>query len=319
MKNVVVFVIDSLSFETLENYPSDDLFLKKEIFKNCVSFNNVYTDGAFTEAAIKSLYCGESALENCSYLYGNKYRKNSIFKTYKDKGYFVHFGSCELYPFSNSILEDCNDYDYNCWPSINNTGFNCRLDFFDEKDVFINELITNAYIETLDFFNDLNSKINHTKTYKNRYKEDTKLFVYNLNEEYVKYTKNEYSFQKSTSLLFKNPYPVFKFSDSFVQKNTNKLSSVKEKADYLYRKNLSKVKKNNLFFLLDVFRNKKDTLKRILKYLDYKGTFLRILHKEWYPYNSVLTFNRYNSKKMASARSIINQTLSKIENKNVKK
>lgn len=107
-KNAVVLVIDALSKKVLDDYPfPDELFIKR-LEKRSISFQNMFTQGPFTEAALNPLLAGCNSLDNGSYLYGFRKCQSNIFKEFQKNKY-----SCLAFysdDFSDDIMVEGNYY-----------------------------------------------------------------------------------------------------------------------------------------------------------------------------------------------------------------
>ncbi|MEG0314774.1 MAG: sulfatase-like hydrolase/transferase [Erysipelotrichaceae bacterium] len=131
-KNVILIVMDSIYNESTkeQNYKKCPMPFLNKIKNEAVTYENVYSQGPFTEAALMAIVAGQYTLNNNGY--ANKFldTKSNIFKTFYDNGYDTYHA---FHP---------NNYVINNMPEITN-GF--YLQGFDLGIVF--EYRLKYYIE----------------------------------------------------------------------------------------------------------------------------------------------------------------------------
>ena len=134
-KNVIFFVIDSLSYERLTDINSRKTvpFFRRLMSEN-VSYSNMYSQAPYTEAALMGLICGASTMNHNSYMMRYRDVPETFLETFAKNGYDVYqIMQPHIYP---SSLER----------NLPNSYYNVGFDF--------NAL----WSYRLSYFADLNSK-----------------------------------------------------------------------------------------------------------------------------------------------------------------
>ena len=161
MKNVIMFIIDSVFSDCLSNNKtevSSTPFLDNVIAKG-VFAPNVYSFGPYTDSATKGLYCGQPTLSDYGFYYsinGSKHNHYSVFKEngYKTIGLYypyyllsskveknidvsiytsgflyesVWFGKYKYY----SEKESLSDFDYKVLIKFTDMLFDCWMTFYN--------------------------------------------------------------------------------------------------------------------------------------------------------------------------------------------
>lgn len=90
MKNVVLFIVDSMNYSHMKKYPFLTPFLN-ELKENGLSFENMYSQAPYTEAATMNIYCGQNVLDNGGYIRRFKDAKKTIFEAFKEKGFTTYY------------------------------------------------------------------------------------------------------------------------------------------------------------------------------------------------------------------------------------
>lgn len=106
MKSILVLTIDALSKWYIDNAAESAPYLNSISNSRAKCFNNVFSEGPFTEAAISGCWYGKRALEGWNYLVENDYSNTSIFETFKLQYKEVYVG--KLVPFYSEKFSETN-------------------------------------------------------------------------------------------------------------------------------------------------------------------------------------------------------------------
>lgn len=98
-RNIIFLVLDSLSYETLNLYPfPDELFINSFIKKDSTVYENVYTQGPYTEASMNGLAYGQRGLDGGSFMFSHsKFDHSFVDNIHKDYETFCSGMSCRLF------------------------------------------------------------------------------------------------------------------------------------------------------------------------------------------------------------------------------
>lgn len=101
MKNVVLFIVDSMNYSHMKKYPFLTPFLN-QLKENGLAFENMYSQAPYTEAATMNIYCGQNVLDNGGYIRRFKDAKKTVFEAFKEKGYTTYYNyfQPQCYPSS---------------------------------------------------------------------------------------------------------------------------------------------------------------------------------------------------------------------------
>lgn len=95
MKNIIFIINDSMRYKTIGQNkdwggisatPFLDTLVDKSVFAN-----NLFSQGPYTEAAMKALLTGKDLLDDCDYFYHFTKVPNTVFDTAKKNGYETYF------------------------------------------------------------------------------------------------------------------------------------------------------------------------------------------------------------------------------------
>ena len=90
MKNIVLIVVDSMNQSHMKTNPSLTPFLNG-LKKDGFSFENMYSQAPYTEAAEMCIYCGQNVLDNGGYIKRFMNAEETIFEAFKRKGYCTYY------------------------------------------------------------------------------------------------------------------------------------------------------------------------------------------------------------------------------------
>ena len=151
MKNVVLFIVDSMNYSHMKKYPFLTPFLN-QLKENGLSFENMYSQAPYTEAATMNVYCGQNVLDNGGYIRRFKDAKKTIFEAFKEKGYTTYYNyfQPQCYPSSLRRGIDFPFYDVGF-----DLGALWAYRLYMYSDLLSKNEITSKYYELLiDILND---------------------------------------------------------------------------------------------------------------------------------------------------------------------
>ena len=223
-RNVVFLVIDSLSYKTLESYPfPEELFINNFIKKNSIIYNNVYTQGPYTEASMNGLAYGQRALDNSAFMYSHtKYTHSFVDNIHPDYKTFFAGMSCRLFVdhcsnsfdkfhyhfytpttlptlqwnrvkhFSNlSKKRNLTELEIECLKNLINYGLN-------DTDKFLTNLINQKYETSLSHGlirkNDLDSLIKRVNDLKNEFLNNENAFISRVLKEEINFADYDFNY-----------------------------------------------------------------------------------------------------------------------------
>ena len=90
-KNVLFFVIDSLSYERLtEKYSANAVPFLKKVMEENISFSNMYSQAPYTEAALMGLVCGVHTMDHNGYMMRYRDVPETFLETFAKNDYEVY-------------------------------------------------------------------------------------------------------------------------------------------------------------------------------------------------------------------------------------
>ena len=95
--NFLIITIDALSKWYIDQYKKENSFFTY-LEENTYSFQNMYSTGPFTEAAIRGYWCGNDSLDGYSYLSESHFEQDT-FLDFFSKSHYMYYG--ELIPYFN--------------------------------------------------------------------------------------------------------------------------------------------------------------------------------------------------------------------------
>lgn len=208
-KNVILIINDSMRYEAIGDNPirwgkSATPFIDS-IKNECLVANNMYSQGPYTEAAMKSLLTGRDLLDNGGYLYRFYNAPATIFEPFHDYGYETFYTCLPDFLFSKQTKKSIDHCWYAEMPMFADF-FTFRLDAYYQK--IKTENLAEKDFETLsqlfklhfdlfiDFFEEFTKNPNDERYYfvKNRlkcYSVETIISVWkNAQQEFLKNKKN---------------------------------------------------------------------------------------------------------------------------------
>ncbi len=115
MKNVICIVLDSLCYERLMQMESsfgEKPFLL-ELAEHGTSYEKMYSQAPYTEAAAQALYCGQKTLDRGGHMYRFRNAEKTVFEAMKELGYKTYCSNLLLQLFPSSAMRGVDDYRYN--------------------------------------------------------------------------------------------------------------------------------------------------------------------------------------------------------------
>lgn len=205
MKNILLFVVDSLNYSHIKKSNLDLMPFMEKLKKDAVYCEHIYSQAPYTEAALMGLYCGQDVLENGGYILRFKDAPQTIFDVMQQKGYvtFCNFYEPQCHPSSVRRGVDClyNNVGYDpaaLWPyRLKHFSEQLSQGTLEEKDYeLLYEIINDNLTEWIKFTDCMldndesvqmirdNSSNYNTKTVKNAVEAEYKDFIKNR-KDYV--------------------------------------------------------------------------------------------------------------------------------------
>lgn len=179
-RNIILLVIDTLSYKVLEQYPfPEELFLNNYIKKHSILYENVYTQGPYTEASMNGVAYGQRALDGGTYMFGHACFSHSFVDNIHEKyNTFCSGMSCRL--FIDNCYKSFDKFHYHYYsPTVLSTLNWTRLEHFinlnKKRSLTSNEI---GCISTL-----LSYSISHTLKFLENYK--NKQYETSLSNNYI--------------------------------------------------------------------------------------------------------------------------------------
>ncbi|MEG1142255.1 MAG: sulfatase-like hydrolase/transferase, partial [Clostridia bacterium] len=125
-------------------------------FKNkCLYANNLFSEGPYTEAGIKSLLTGKNTLENNGYFLRLGNEKSNVFEYFKDAGYQINASFMADDMYSNSIISKMDHFYFTSSMHFS-TFWNRRFELYSEiikvRDLTRQELVDLMELVELIFY-----------------------------------------------------------------------------------------------------------------------------------------------------------------------
>ena len=131
-KNVILLVIDSMGQKHFDMYPNfDKLFLSK-VISDGIYFNNVYSQGPYTEAALMGLLSGQKTLDYNGYLRNFVDSPNTLFDVFSKSGYRTYRTNQLPHMYESSYERNVSDMRFISTPNIYNL-YDYRFNYYREK------------------------------------------------------------------------------------------------------------------------------------------------------------------------------------------
>ncbi|MBQ2986134.1 MAG: sulfatase-like hydrolase/transferase [Tyzzerella sp.] len=140
MKNLVYILVDALSYDNVgaREYRNSPTPFLDELKSKSLSFENMYTQAPYTEAAFVSTLCGENVLDNGGYIWGLEKCERSYASVLKEKN-FCTLSTLSPYIMSKSYIKNVDTYVYSRTYSLAPLKL-YRLGYFREK--YLNHTMT---------------------------------------------------------------------------------------------------------------------------------------------------------------------------------
>lgn len=194
-KNVILFVIDSLSYERLtEKYSANAVPFFKKLMNENISFSNVYSQAPYTEAALMGLICGSHTMDYNGYMMRYRDVPETFLEVFSQNDYEVYqLLQPHIYP---SSLERNITHSYYNVSFDFNALWSYRLSYF--ADLYSKSKLTKSdYFELTDMMSEnFKSWLIFLERVKN--KDDSVSLIINNLKEYdvqgiIKQVQKEYS------------------------------------------------------------------------------------------------------------------------------
>lgn len=102
MKNIILFIIDSMNYSHMKGNRYLTPYFNR-LREEGLSFENMYSQAPYTEAAVMNLYCGQSVLDNNGYIRRFADAPKTVFEAMQDKGYVTYFNAFQPQCFPSSL------------------------------------------------------------------------------------------------------------------------------------------------------------------------------------------------------------------------
>ena len=113
MYNVILLVVDSLSYERLIDHPlKDELFMYK-CYQKYPKFDKLFSQAPYTEAAVMGLTCGQRVLDYGGYFKRLTNTPITIYEAFKENGYRTFNNTVQPHMYASSLLRGLTDPIYN--------------------------------------------------------------------------------------------------------------------------------------------------------------------------------------------------------------
>lgn len=265
-KNIIFILCDSLTFINEEHiYNNFDLI--KEYKENILFFNNIFSQGPYTEAAIQSLLSGNNTLDNGDYFQNIKYIDKNLFYLMQNNNYNV-FQTIWNYANTESFFSNTDSYVYMEFINLN-YFLEFRLDYL--KGIYSNGKINKYHIKQTkeileDFFITFDRFIKDY--YNNKFSYQVLESKYMFNEDFIKKyndyivkIKKEYFNAKEDYILglFKGSKSIDKFENPPIRTSKEYIKVKNELKNICIKRSTTQITK----ILLNSKKNK--SLQNIVK------------------------------------------------------
>lgn len=332
--NVIYLIIDSLCYErlnSLKEHFGEGCFLN-QLAQKGISFENMYSQASYTEAAAQAMYCGQKTLDKNGHLMRFKDADWTVFERAKQHGKETFYSNVLLQLYTSSTKRGVDKYYYNNGFEIGGL-WNYRLSYY--KDLYTKGIITKKdyeiIVDILDenfgewkgFFESLLNKGPDTKLLLSKYCfYDVETNSRLLNDEYSRYCENKIKYIDEL-LVQGTQHNLFKI-EAYTQ-NDKISDEFKKEIWFENKKTIAKIKRtqflrNLINFLFDkasIAETKKvmksKNLRNLKIYLANEFLFLnpQLLHK-----NQFLHYDGY--KVAPSIETFINSFCEWVEQKEPK-
>ena len=316
--NIIYLIIDSLSYERLESLKDNFGYgsFINDLAENGISFEKMYSQAPYTEAAAQAMYCGQKTLDKGGHLFRFKNAQWTIFEKAKQKNLSTFYSNVLLQLFTSSTKRGVDFYHYNNGFELDGL-WNYRLSYY--KNLYDSNAINDAdysvlkiildenFAEWKMFFENISKKEKETRLLlSDFYNYDIGANYSLLVSEYEKYKVNKQKYIESILELGKK-HALFKIQ-AYTQSNKVP-QGLKIDVWNANKKTINKIRhiqfRNNLsYFLFNKYSRsetkkvlKSKSLRALKTYLGNEYLFLKptLLRKK--------TFLDYDSYKIAPSLS----------------
>ena len=113
MKNILLFIIDSLNYSHVKESPIQLMPFLEQLKASGIACENMFSQAPYTEAAVMNIYCGQDVLQNKGYLFRFKDAPLTIFEAMQQKGYVTYFNSYQPQCHPSSVRRGVDHIFYN--------------------------------------------------------------------------------------------------------------------------------------------------------------------------------------------------------------
>ena len=339
MKNVLFVIVDSLSFDRINNFNQNirlTPFLDS-IKSQCITTDNLFSQGPYTEAGTKGLLCCCNTLDNGGYFCRYDSQERFITDFFKEFGYETYNVNSPSYLLSKRTLENIDHM-------IFTSGFDCRFlwsqrfsfyydrwsngNFTAEDYTYLSKFVELVFESAEDFLSDVNCDekydlISHLIDF--NVLEKNRNILYSEKEKFYS-NKKEYLdsvFDKKLS------HPIFLIENIKLNEmiNTDLINSVLKKKKHFvsklkrvqFQRNLQNnhcIKGALIRALREISRDKKPNKKNCGEYINRLRNL--ISGREVEVYQKGLYYTKDPYKLVPSAKTQMDYAVSILKNKNDK-
>ena len=189
--NFLVITIDALSKWYIDTY-KNELGFFSWLDHNSITFENMYSNGPFTEAAIRGFWAGDKPLDGYSYLSESRFENDTIFSKFA-KSHYMYYG--KLIPYYNYYVKADNNLDREkCEERAFDHIWRARIKHYSK--LFNNSQLLDSDISKLklildDFF-DVYDKVDIVLKEKGEYEENKDKYILSIleNDEQSSFFQN---------------------------------------------------------------------------------------------------------------------------------
>lgn len=235
MKNIVLFVIDSMNYSHMKKHPDLTPFIN-ELKEKAISFENMYSQAPYTEAAVMNIYCGQNVLDNGGYIRRFADAQATVFEVMREKGYVTYYNAFQPQCYASSLRRGV-DHIYN------NVGYDLgalwsyRLNLFsdlylknmlnDDDYALLFDILNDNFVEWLRFTEEYNQKADSVSMiYGNASNYDAKEIGFKVEAEYEAFLCDKKAYVNAL-LTQKTSHPLFLISAFFQNKKIKNRDAVK--------------------------------------------------------------------------------------------
>ncbi|MBS5799852.1 MAG: sulfatase-like hydrolase/transferase [Clostridiales bacterium] len=144
-KNIIFVLSDAIAKLDDTNF-KEHFTLLDEMKENVIYYNNMFSQGPYTEAAINVLLSSTNCLDYKGYMNNLKYKPYTINEIFKEQGYKT-FNSLWYYPNTESFLRGVDEYYY-----VDSQQYEFlnlyRIDYF--RELYVNNKFESIHLKELE-------------------------------------------------------------------------------------------------------------------------------------------------------------------------